>query len=556
MGLSLVVGPAHAGKVALLLERYVDALERDPWLVVPNRLDVDRVERDLIRRRPALLAGTIGTFDDLFRAIADDGREGPADRVGYAARLGHPTRGWPLASSTIYARRPRRRASRTPCSRRIGELESALVDPRWARGRAPATRRRVPRRAGAPRLARSRRRPAGSRRAAPRRPRRLGRRAGLRVRLRGSDRRRVGSARGARGAHGGHGLDPVRARSCRLRGPVANGRGSRGPCRRRDRGAAAIGTPDDASGAGSPRARALLRRPGAGAVARRSDPLPRRRGDARNRRARSPARSPHCSGAAPLPSESRSSASPSIAGARRSRRRSRSSRFRCAVEHARRLGETPLGRALARDSPLRVARGQSRRPLRVPALAVLGARASVGRLRRGPPARPGGQRTRRGSTRRARSSAARPCRRSPTSGRTTILVAAARSLIALMMRNAWGARVASDDRRRPDRRACLSSGRAHARRARRARVRGRSSVTTDDVLAALERTQGRSRKPGARKGRRARPRARADACVRRRVRPRARGGCVPAPREAVAAPERRAPQRARRSARATGLRRA
>ena len=42
MGLSLVVGPAHAGKVALLLGRYLDVLERDPWLVVPNRADVER----------------------------------------------------------------------------------------------------------------------------------------------------------------------------------------------------------------------------------------------------------------------------------------------------------------------------------------------------------------------------------------------------------------------------------------------------------------------------------------------------------------------------------
>ncbi|HET7744744.1 MAG TPA: PD-(D/E)XK nuclease family protein [Gaiellaceae bacterium] len=70
MGLSLVVGPAHAGKVALLLERYLDALERDPWLVVPNRSDIERVELDLLRRRPALLAGRIGTFDDLFEQLA------------------------------------------------------------------------------------------------------------------------------------------------------------------------------------------------------------------------------------------------------------------------------------------------------------------------------------------------------------------------------------------------------------------------------------------------------------------------------------------------------
>jgi ATP-dependent helicase/DNAse subunit B len=70
MGLSLVLGPAHVGKVALLLERYLDVLEREPWLVVPNRVDVDRIERDLVQRRPALLAGTVGTFDDLFRQLA------------------------------------------------------------------------------------------------------------------------------------------------------------------------------------------------------------------------------------------------------------------------------------------------------------------------------------------------------------------------------------------------------------------------------------------------------------------------------------------------------
>src|ERR671931_1527826 len=73
MGLSLVVGPAHAGKVALLLDRYLEALDSDPWLIVPNRSDVDRVERDLLRRRRGLLSGRIGTFDDLFTAIAAGG---------------------------------------------------------------------------------------------------------------------------------------------------------------------------------------------------------------------------------------------------------------------------------------------------------------------------------------------------------------------------------------------------------------------------------------------------------------------------------------------------
>src|SRR5881396_497972 len=65
MGLSLLAGPANAGKVALLLERYLGALESDPILIVPNRPDVDRAERELLRH-----GGSIGTFDDLFERIA------------------------------------------------------------------------------------------------------------------------------------------------------------------------------------------------------------------------------------------------------------------------------------------------------------------------------------------------------------------------------------------------------------------------------------------------------------------------------------------------------
>lgn len=73
MGLHLVAGPANAGKVALLLERYLAALPREPVLIVPNRSDVDRVERELLRRTSCLLGGWIGTFDDLFQRIARDG---------------------------------------------------------------------------------------------------------------------------------------------------------------------------------------------------------------------------------------------------------------------------------------------------------------------------------------------------------------------------------------------------------------------------------------------------------------------------------------------------
>jgi ATP-dependent helicase/DNAse subunit B len=128
MGLSLVVGPAHAGKVALLLERYAGVLERNPWLVVPNRIEVDRVERDLLRRRPALLSGTIGTFDDLFRTIANDGR---LDGVPEASE---PQRS--LAVRRAVARLELDDLGRSAATSgfadtalaTIGELESALVD--------------------------------------------------------------------------------------------------------------------------------------------------------------------------------------------------------------------------------------------------------------------------------------------------------------------------------------------------------------------------------------------------------------------------------------------
>ena len=73
MGLTLLAGPANAGKVALLLDRYLAVIDRDPFLIVPNRSDVERVQRELLARSRALLGGSIGTFDDLFERIARDG---------------------------------------------------------------------------------------------------------------------------------------------------------------------------------------------------------------------------------------------------------------------------------------------------------------------------------------------------------------------------------------------------------------------------------------------------------------------------------------------------
>src|SRR4051812_309444 len=70
MALTLLAGPANAGKVALLLERYLAVLQDEPFLIVPNRSDVDRVERELLAECGALMSGQIGTFDDLFARVA------------------------------------------------------------------------------------------------------------------------------------------------------------------------------------------------------------------------------------------------------------------------------------------------------------------------------------------------------------------------------------------------------------------------------------------------------------------------------------------------------
>jgi PD-(D/E)XK nuclease superfamily len=131
--LSLLVGPANAGKVARLLDRYLENLEREPFLVVPNRAEVDRVERDLLARRPALLGGTIGTFDDLFELLArGDGRRPPV--VTEAQRTLVLRRA--LSGASLNGLGPSARFSgfgETLLSA-ISELESGLVDPDEAAG--------------------------------------------------------------------------------------------------------------------------------------------------------------------------------------------------------------------------------------------------------------------------------------------------------------------------------------------------------------------------------------------------------------------------------------
>ena len=131
MGLSLLAGPANAGKVALLLERYLARLGEEPFLIVPNRGDVDRVERDLLSRSGCLLGGSIGTFDDLFARIAAGDRDrrpvaGDAQRTLIARRavgLALGDGGTPLARSARVA------GFADALLTTLAELEAGLLDP-------------------------------------------------------------------------------------------------------------------------------------------------------------------------------------------------------------------------------------------------------------------------------------------------------------------------------------------------------------------------------------------------------------------------------------------
>src|ERR671935_1290052 len=128
LGLNLITGPGNAGKVALLLRRYLQALSDEPYLIVPNRSDVEQVERQLLELQPALLAGAIGTFDDLFTRIARGG--GDALTVASEAQRALIVRR-ALAGRSLngLGRSARFGGFADALLAVLGELESGLLDP-------------------------------------------------------------------------------------------------------------------------------------------------------------------------------------------------------------------------------------------------------------------------------------------------------------------------------------------------------------------------------------------------------------------------------------------
>ena len=136
MPLTLLAGPANSGKVAPLLDRYLDSLDEDPVLIVPNRPDVDRIERDLLERSPALLGGldrhlrrpvraARALGDARARPVATEAQRALVVRRVLAARAAERT--------GALGALPRASPSRSLST--LGELEAGLLEPGRSRRR-------------------------------------------------------------------------------------------------------------------------------------------------------------------------------------------------------------------------------------------------------------------------------------------------------------------------------------------------------------------------------------------------------------------------------------
>jgi ATP-dependent helicase/DNAse subunit B len=133
MPLALLAGPANAGKVARLLDGYLASLDREPVFVVPNRPEVELVERELLALSPGLLGGSVGTFEDLFRRILarrGNGEVRPtitdAQRSLLLARIASARRS---SSENGLAASARFAGFADALGDAVAELESALLDP-------------------------------------------------------------------------------------------------------------------------------------------------------------------------------------------------------------------------------------------------------------------------------------------------------------------------------------------------------------------------------------------------------------------------------------------
>jgi ATP-dependent helicase/DNAse subunit B len=87
MPLKLIHGPPNSGRAGLVRRALIDALERDPVLVVPTVDDVYSFERELCEEG-AILGASVMTFGGLFNAVATAAGAPPGAELTPAQRLG------------------------------------------------------------------------------------------------------------------------------------------------------------------------------------------------------------------------------------------------------------------------------------------------------------------------------------------------------------------------------------------------------------------------------------------------------------------------------------
>ena len=265
MPLQLVLGPANCGKIALLLDRFCTAADadQDPLLIVPNRPDVEAVERELVARRGVLVGGRIGTFDDLFEDVLARCRElrPLVGDVGRRLILQGVVADTPLAALEASARFA---GFEEAVGALADELAAAMAEPAAAAGsdRARELEALVAAyRARVDALGRHDR-PGRRALAAGLLERRLDAWDGRPVLAYGFEdmtRRAGAGAARPRRPLSRDGVAPLRGRPAGLRGRAPAGRGALG--RRNGRGAAPVRHGPRVARADAPRADALLRRP-------------------------------------------------------------------------------------------------------------------------------------------------------------------------------------------------------------------------------------------------------------------------------------------------------
>jgi ATP-dependent helicase/DNAse subunit B len=129
--LKLILGPPNSGRAGLVRRRYLDALERDPVLVLPTIDDVFAFERELCGEGAAL-GGTVLTFGALFGQIATAAGRPPGAVISPAQRR----RCVAVAVEELTGRLgPLRRSAGRPgfaaaFARLLDELQAAEVGPR------------------------------------------------------------------------------------------------------------------------------------------------------------------------------------------------------------------------------------------------------------------------------------------------------------------------------------------------------------------------------------------------------------------------------------------